>query len=179
PFYSAPRRLFLIPSALVAAPALQRKGNPPRCQAARPGPLQRNSLITGWSPTGRKSCTLADRYRQMGNDLDPVLCTVGLATAHRRPYASNSLAGCSPRTFRRQRARRSGSVRPSCSHSGNESRMGSACPAPWQRWLDQGGNPVSGGSPVSVHHSCPKRQTDTGFPLSIFSSIREDQTRPI
>src|SRR5208283_1257479 len=63
PFYSAPRRLFLIPSALVAAPALQRKGNPPRCQAARPGPLQRNSLITGWSPTGRKSCTLADRYR--------------------------------------------------------------------------------------------------------------------
>ena len=50
---------------------------------------------------------------------------------------SNSLAGCSPRTFRRQRARRSGSVRPTCSHSGNESRMGSACPAPWQRWLDQ------------------------------------------
>jgi hypothetical protein len=52
--------------------------------------------------------------------------------------ASKSLAGCSARTLRRQRARRSGSVRPSCSHSGNESRRGSACPAPWQRWLDQG-----------------------------------------
>ncbi len=22
----------------------------------------------------------------------------------------------------------------------------------------------SGGNPVSVHHSCPKRRTDTGFP---------------
>ena len=83
------------------------------------------------------------RCEAMGNDLDPVLCTVGPATAHRRPLRtddrtpSNALAGCSPRTFRRQRARRSGSVRPSCSHSGNESRMGSACPAPWQRWLDQ------------------------------------------
>ena len=67
-----------------------------------------------------------------------VLCTVGPATGRtddRTP--SNSLAGCSPRTFRRERARRSGSVRPSRSHSGNESKMGSACPAPWQRWLDQ------------------------------------------
>src|SRR5208283_1427048 len=77
PFYSAPRRLFLIPSALVAAPALQRKGNPPRCQAARPGPLQRNSLITGWSPTGRKSCTLADRYRQGLGQVGPCIDNVG------------------------------------------------------------------------------------------------------
>ena len=80
---------------------------------------------------------LTDDAEAMGNDLDPVLCTVGPATAHRRPYAIQLLGRLSPRTFHRQRARRAGSVRPSCSHSGNESRMGSACPAPWQRWLDQ------------------------------------------
>src|SRR5271157_1002275 len=91
--------------------------------------------LFAWRTT--TTARLTDDAEAMGNDLDPVLCTVGPATAHRRPHAIQLLGRLLPRTFRRQRARRSGSVRPSCSHSGNESRMGSACPAPWQRWLDQ------------------------------------------
>ena len=101
-----------------------------RCQSMNSG----SECLFAWRTT--TTARLTDDAEAMGNDLDPVLCTVGPAgTDDRTP--SNSLAGCSPRTFRRQRARRSGSGRPSCSHSGNESRMGSACPAPWQRWLDQ------------------------------------------
>ena len=69
-----------------------------------------------------------DDAEAMGNDLSRCLCTVGPAAALQHRTPSNSLAGCCPRTFRRQRARRSGSVRPTCSHSGNESRWGRAYP---------------------------------------------------
>ena len=72
--------------------------------------------LFAWRTTTR--ARLTDDAEAMGNDLDPVLCTVGPATVSDDRTPSNSLAGCSPRTFRRQRARRSGSVRPSCSHSG-------------------------------------------------------------
>src|SRR5208337_2685947 len=88
----------------------------------------------GGRPRRRGSWTMP-RRREMTSTQSSAPQGRPLRTDDRTP--SDSLAGCSPRTFRRQRARRSGSVRPSCSHSGNESRRGSACPAPWQRWLDE------------------------------------------
>src|SRR5271157_5863839 len=39
---------------------------------------------------------LTDDAEAMGNDLDPVLCTVGPATAHRRPYAIQLLGRLFP-----------------------------------------------------------------------------------
>ena len=78
-----------------------------------------------------------DDAEATGNDLDPVLCTEGPATVHRRPHAIQLLGRLFPTDLPSPAGPRSGSVRPSCSHSGNESRRGLACPAPWQRWLDQ------------------------------------------
>ena len=39
---------------------------------------------------------LTDDAEAMGNDLDPVLCTVGPATAHRRPHAIQLLGRLFP-----------------------------------------------------------------------------------
>ncbi len=82
---------------------------------------------------------LTDDAEAMGYDLDPVLCAVGPATAHRRPHAIQLLGRLFPTdlpspagpTFRLS------ATEPLPFRSGNESRMESACPAPWQRWLDQ------------------------------------------
>src|SRR3974377_607915 len=41
-------------------------------------------LFAWWTTT---TARLTDDAEAMGNDLDPVLCTVGPATAHRRPHA--------------------------------------------------------------------------------------------
>ena len=41
--------------------------------------------LFAWRTT--TTARLTDDAEAMGNDLDPVLCTVGPATAHRRPYA--------------------------------------------------------------------------------------------
>src|SRR5208337_4197843 len=94
----------------------------------------RSIFSRGGRPRQRGSRTMPRRW-EMTSTQSSAPEGRPLRTDDRTP--SNSLDGCSPRTLRRQRARRSGSVRPGCSHSGNESRMGSACPAPRQRWLDQ------------------------------------------
>ena len=91
--------------------------------------------LFAWRTT--TTARLTDDAEAMGNDLDPVLCTVGPATAHRRPHAIQLLGRLFPTdlpspagpTFRLSATE----LLP----FRDESRMGSACPAPWQRWLDQ------------------------------------------
>ena len=68
--------------------------------------------LFAWRTT--TTARLTDDAEAMGNDLHPVLCTVGLATAHRRPYAIQLLGRLFPRiigvasyfepTFRTSRA---------------------------------------------------------------------------
>ena len=50
--------------------------------------------LFAWRTT--TTARLTDDAEAMGNDLDPVLCTVGPATAHRRPYAIQLLGRLFP-----------------------------------------------------------------------------------
>ncbi|MGO9272861.1 MAG: hypothetical protein ACLQOO_21930, partial [Terriglobia bacterium] len=50
--------------------------------------------LFAWRTT--TTARLSDDAEAMGNDLDPVLCTVGPATAHRRPHAIQLLGRLFP-----------------------------------------------------------------------------------
>ena len=50
--------------------------------------------LFAWRTT--TTARLTDDAEAMGNDLDPVLCTVGPATGHRRPYAIQLLGRLFP-----------------------------------------------------------------------------------
>jgi hypothetical protein len=111
------------------------RGNPKLDRARRaPLPYSAEHLFARRTTT---TARLTDDAEAMGNDLDPVLCTVGPATAHRRPYAIPLLGRLFPTdlpspaglTFRLSATE----LLPF------QERVldGSACPAPWQRWLDQ------------------------------------------
>ena len=50
--------------------------------------------LFAWRTT--TTARLTDDAEAMGNDLDPVLCTVGPATAHRRPHAIQLLGRLFP-----------------------------------------------------------------------------------
>src|SRR5271165_4101168 len=61
------------------------RGNP-KLDRARRAPLPYSAEhLFAWRTT--TTARLTDDAEAMGNDLDPVLCTVGPATAHRRPHA--------------------------------------------------------------------------------------------
>ncbi len=68
----------------VLAPRL-REGWYCRGQSAITRGIPVSEHLFAWRTT--TTARLTDDAEAMGNDLDPVLCTVGPATAHRRPYA--------------------------------------------------------------------------------------------
>src|SRR5271165_6602475 len=65
-----------------------------RCQSIFSGGNPVSEHLFAWRTT--TTARLTDDVEAMGNDLDPVLCTVGPAIAHRRPHAIQLLGRLFP-----------------------------------------------------------------------------------